>query len=57
MMAATIFLNLEGNYLDIRCFISCLKHPLIFFFFKFRATKVFFFQIQTSEFRSVTVLG
>lgn len=37
-MAATVFLNLEGNYLDIRYFIACLKLPL---FFKFQATKFF----------------
>lgn len=39
-MAAAIFLNLEGNDVDIRCFIACLKHPLIFF--KFHARKFFF---------------
>lgn len=57
-MAATIYLNLEGNFLGIRCFIACLKRPPIFFF-KFHATKfwVFFFQIWTSEFGWVTVLG
>lgn len=55
IMAAAIFLNLEGNCLDTRCFIACLKHPPIFF--KFHATKVFFFQIWTSEFRVVAVLG
>lgn len=39
IVAATVFLNLEGSYLDIRCFTTCLEHPLIFF--KFHAAKLF----------------
>lgn len=39
IIAATVFVDLEGDYLDIRYFIACLKLPLIFFFFKFHATK------------------
>lgn len=34
-MSATVFLNLEGDYLDIRYFIACLKLPLNFFFSNF----------------------
>lgn len=33
IIAATVFVDLEGDYLDIRYFIACLKLPLIFFFF------------------------
>lgn len=52
-MAATVFLNLEGNYLDIRYFIACLKLPL---FFQISSNEVFF-QMRTSEFSLVAVLG
>lgn len=53
-MSATVFLNLEGDYLDIRYFIACLKLPLNFFF-QISCSKVLF-QTQTSEFRLVTRL-
>lgn len=32
-MAATVFLNLEEGYLDIRYFIACLELPLTFFLY------------------------
>lgn len=53
-MAAADFLNLEGDYLNIRYFIACLKLPLNFF--QISCNKVLF-HIRTSEFRLVTVLG